>query len=149
MSWKTILGRDASLFERGGYVNESGALFEVIIPSFQEGCINFPSVKVTIAKYACIKTLPPALCSRDNEWRYPVNLHIVMWRKQRGVYRLLRTLELMSDTTSPVSLFCDPDEAALPMLFLTCFDDTVVDIEIDLWIDNVLSNPPGQPFTAV
>jgi len=72
-----------------------------------------------------------------------------MWRKQRGRYKLLRTIELVSDLREPLSIECDPEESALPLLFETCSDDTVVDVEIDLWIDNVLSNPPGQPFTAV
>lgn len=150
MSWKTVLGCESSLFERGGSIVNDGLVFEVIIPSYQGECFNYPGVKVIITKYSiCTYTDPPALCSRDNQWRYPVDLLVTMWRKQRGRYRLLRSIELVSDVREPTSLECDPEESALPMLFETCFDDTVVDVEIDLWIDNVLSNPPGKPFAVV
>jgi hypothetical protein len=147
MTWRDTLGCDYALFSRGGTLNNLGTIIEVLIGSYGEGCVNYPAMKLTISRSSIQGEYPPSLCNRDFTYRYPLDLTVTMYRRQKGRYRLLRVINLLSDVREPIA-DCSPD-FDLPLLFETCFGTTVVDLELDEWIDRVVSTPLGAPFIAV
>lgn len=151
MAWRDIFGCDRTLFERGGKLTDIGTLATVTIGPLSCGCINYPEVRVDFMKSVRDHVLTKTRCDRAVAYRLPVDVTVIMYRKQRGKYKLLRTVELISDLTGP-ELIVLPEFSefiADPLLFDTCLDILVVDRQIDEWLEKVLSTPYGEPFVAV
>lgn len=94
-------------------------------------------------------TLTKTRCDTAISYRLPVDVTVTMFRKQRGKYKLLRTVELKCDLTEPELVLPGFHYVPDPLLFDTCLDILVVDRQIDEWLKRVLSTPYGEPFIAV
>lgn len=149
MAWRDIFGCDRTLFERGGRLTDNGTLATVTIGSLSCGCVNYPEVRVDFMKSVRDHTLTKTRCDTAISYRLPVDVTVTMFRKQRGKYKLLRTVELKCDLTEPELVLPGFNYVPDPLLFDTCLDILVVDRQIDEWLKRVLSTPYGEPFIAV